>query len=187
MLLDEKTLAVAAPPVSPEEHLKSAKYMDVIERNSGAPERDARWCVWDTNALDKCRNLARAAFSRWSYTKLYHILVLHGLILRNTWSTFPFPSTDIYSIIIDNVKYYRDARPRFDCILEKDRDACLKAVRDNGADITVIDGGFVKLAIRDYNTKPIIAETYGAGSTKLGERPAVVVIKSGSAINNLGE
>lgn len=66
LLLNEKTLAVAAPPVSPEEHLKSAKYMDVIERNSGAPERDARWCVWTEDALNKCRNLARAAFSRYN-------------------------------------------------------------------------------------------------------------------------
>lgn len=64
MLLDEKTLAVAAPPVSPQVHLKNAKYVDVIERNSGAPERDARWCVWSASALDKCRSLARAAFSR---------------------------------------------------------------------------------------------------------------------------
>lgn len=67
LLLNEKTLAVAAPPVSPDEHLQSAKYMDVIERNSGAPERDARWCIWDENALNKCRSLARAAFSRYSH------------------------------------------------------------------------------------------------------------------------
>ncbi|KYQ51459.1 Transferrin [Trachymyrmex zeteki] len=144
LLLNEKTLAVAAPPVSPDEHLQSAKYMDVIERNSGAPERNARWCVWDENALNKCRNLARAAFSR-------------------------------------------DARPRFDCILEKDETECLKAVRDNGADITVIDGGSVKRAINEYNIKPIIAETYGEGSTKLSERPALAVVKSGSSINGLGD
>ncbi|EZA53240.1 hypothetical protein DMN91_004858 [Ooceraea biroi] len=144
MLLDEKTLAVAASPVSPEEHLKSAKYMDVIERNSGAPERDARWCVWNENALNKCRSLARAAFSR-------------------------------------------DARPRFDCLLEKDEASCLKAVRDNGADITVIDGGSVKQAIDNYNVKPIVAETYGEGSTKLSERPALAVLKSGSSINGLGD
>lgn len=81
----------------------------------------------------------------------------------------------------------RDARPRFDCILEKDEAACLKAVRDNGADITVIDGGSVKLAIRDYNAKPIVAESYGAGSTKFNERPAVAVVKSGSSVNGFGE
>ncbi|KAL0119319.1 hypothetical protein PUN28_009710 [Cardiocondyla obscurior] len=140
LLLGEKTLAVAAQPVSPEEHLKSAKYMDVIERNSGAPERDARWCVWDESALIKCQSLARAAFSR-------------------------------------------DARPRFDCILEKDEAACLKAVRDNGADITVIDGGSVKRAINDYNVKPIVVETYGKGSTEKNEQPAIAVVKSGSSIN----
>jgi len=80
---------------------------------------------------------------------------------------------------------YRDARPRFDCILEKDETACLKAVRDNGADITIIDGGSVKRAINEYNVKPIVAETYGEGSTKLSERPALAVIKSGSSINGL--
>jgi len=64
MLLNEKTLAVAAPPVSPEEHLKNARYMEMIERNSGAPERDARWCTWKEDALNKCRSIAKAAFSR---------------------------------------------------------------------------------------------------------------------------
>lgn len=87
------------------------------------------------------------------------------------------------------ILYYvirRDARPRFDCILEKDEIACLKAVRDNGADITVINGGSVKLAINDYNAKPIVTETYGEGSTQNNERPAVAVVKSGSPINGLG-
>lgn len=144
MLLNEKTLAVAAQPVSPEEHLLSAKYMDVIERNSGAPERNARWCVWNENALKKCRSLARAAFSR-------------------------------------------DARPRFDCILEAQEEICLSAVRDNGADITVIEPGSVARAIQHYNAKPIVAEAYGEGSTKFSERPAVAVIKSGSSINGFGD
>lgn len=62
----------------------------------------------------------------------------------------------------------------------------MKAVRDNGADITVIDGGSVKLAIDNYNAKPIIAETYGEGSTQINESPAVAVVKSGSSINGLG-
>lgn len=64
LLLDEKTLAVASSPVDPEQHLKNAKYLDVIERNSGAPERNARWCVWTQDALNKCRALSRAAHSR---------------------------------------------------------------------------------------------------------------------------
>lgn len=64
MLLDEKTLAVPASPVLPANHLKDAKYLDVIERNSGATDKNARWCVWSKNALDKCNALAKAAYSR---------------------------------------------------------------------------------------------------------------------------
>lgn len=92
--------------------------------------------------------------------------------------------TEVY--LIDNIEYHRDARPRFDCILEESQDACLKAVRDNGADITVINGDSANLAITEYNSKPIVAETYGDGSTKFGERPAIAVLKSGSSINGLG-
>jgi len=79
LLLNEKTLAVAAPPVSPEEHLQAAKYMDVIERNSGAPERDARVCVWSEYALNKCRSLARAAFSRYNHVQDTQISILDQL------------------------------------------------------------------------------------------------------------
>lgn len=82
---------------------------------------------------------------------------------------------------------HRDARPRLDCIMEKDETECLKAVRDNGADITVIEGGSVKKAMTDYNVKPIVAEVYGEGSTKFGERAAVAVVKTGSSINKLGK
>lgn len=89
-------------------------------------------------------------------------------------------------VLLYIIIYYRDARPRFDCVLEQDEIACLKAVRDNGADITVIDGGSVKLAIENYNAKPIVAEAYGNGSTQVNERPAVAVVKSGSSINGLG-
>lgn len=64
MLLNEKTLAVATSPIDPAQHLKIAKYMDVVERNFGAPERSARWCVYDSKALEKCRALSKAAFSR---------------------------------------------------------------------------------------------------------------------------
>lgn len=63
----------------------------------------------------------------------------------------------------------------------------MKAVRDNGADITVIDGESVKLAINDYNAIPIVAEAYGEGSTKFSERPAVAVVKSNSPINSLSK
>lgn len=144
MLLDEKTLAVAAPPIAPEEHLTNAKYLDVIERNSGAPERNARWCVWSETALNKCNALARAAHSR-------------------------------------------DARPRLSCLREKGQDDCLKAVRDGGADLVVLDGGSVMKATTEYNAQPIISEIFGPGSTKLNERPAVVVVKKGSSITGLAD
>lgn len=140
MLLNDKTLAVAAPPISPEDHLKTAKYLDVIERNSGAPEKNARWCVWDQISLEKCQALSRAAFSR-------------------------------------------DVRPRFDCILQKDQEECQRFVRDENADLLVAQGCPV---IKDgVNLKPIVTETYGPGSTKFGERAAVIVVKKDSDINEL--
>lgn len=144
MLLDEKTLAVSAPVEKPQEHLENAKYLDVIERNSGAPERDARWCVWEDAALAKCRALAKAAHSR-------------------------------------------DVRPRIECFAEKDQEGCLNALRNDAAELVVIDGGSLQNATRDYNTKSIIAEDYGLGSTKMSEIPAVAVIKKGSSITKLGE
>ncbi|XP_011497419.1 PREDICTED: transferrin [Ceratosolen solmsi marchali] len=142
MLLNERTLAVATSPIDPEQHLKIAKYMDVIARNFGAPERNARWCVYETKALEKCRALSKAAYSR-------------------------------------------DARPRFDCILEKEEEACLKALRDDGADLLVMRGEKVESAMKNYNVKPIVAESYGAGANEFSERPAVAVIKRGSYIKSL--
>lgn len=144
MLLDEKTKAVSAPPVNPQEHLEQAKYLDVIERNSGAPERNARWCVSNPNALAKCQALAKAAHSR-------------------------------------------DVRPRIECILETSDDDCLTAVRNEAADLVVLDGSQVKNATNNFNIKPIISEDYGKGTTKMGERPAVAVIKKDSPIKKLGK
>ncbi|XP_012252753.2 transferrin [Athalia rosae] len=144
LLLDEKTLAVKTDPISPLDHLNNAKYTDVIERNSGAPERTARWCVTSNEALEKCNAFARAAFSR-------------------------------------------DARPRFDCLHEKDADVCLKAIRDGGADVVAIEGGQVEKAVRDFNLKPIVAEKYSEGATKLSEQAAVAVVKKTSTIQNLAD
>ncbi|XP_076630362.1 transferrin 1 [Colletes latitarsis] len=142
MLLDNKTLAVPAPVVSPENHLKNSKYLDVIERDSGSVGKLARWCVWSQGALDKCRALAKAAFSR-------------------------------------------DVRPKLECKMEKDEDSCLKAVKEDKADLVVVEGGSIARAIKDYNAVPIIAETYGQGTTNNSERPAVAVVKESSGINKL--
>ncbi|XP_053996345.1 transferrin [Hylaeus anthracinus] len=137
MLLDNKTLAVAAPPVSPVDHLKSSKYLDVIERDSGSVGKRARWCVSDQGAYEKCQALSKSAFSR-------------------------------------------DVRPKLMCSLEKDQNACLKALQEDKADMTVVEGGTVHRAVKDFNAIPIIAESYGPGSTEFGERPAVAVVKKGT-------
>ena len=144
MLLDVKTLAVPAPAVSPEDHLKNSKYLDVIERNSGAVDKLARCCVWSAGDLDKCRAVARSAFSR-------------------------------------------DIRPKIECILEKNQEACLKSLKEDNADLLIVQGGSVLRAVKEYNAKPILAETYGEGSTKLGERPAIALIKEGSTIKTLSD
>lgn len=62
----------------------------------------------------------------------------------------------------------------------------MKAIKEDNADLVVVDGGAVQGAIRDFNAKPIIAESYGPGSTKLGERPAVAVIKKSSPVKDFG-
>lgn len=81
--------------------------------------------------------------------------------------------------------FIRDARPRFDCILEKNEENCLKALQDDGADILVMAGERVYDAIKNYNVKPIVGESYGIGETEFSERAAVAVIKRGSYIKSL--
>lgn len=144
MLLDQKTRAVPAPPVRPGDHLTNAKYKDVIERDSGAVGKIARWCVWSDVALDKCRGLSRAAFTR-------------------------------------------EVRPKFECTRGKDQASCLKTLQEGKADLVVLEGGEVLQAIRDVNAQPLAAESYGPGSTKDSERPAVAVVKKSSSIKKLGE
>lgn len=63
---------------------------------------------------------------------------------------------------------------------------CIKVVRDDGADLVVLDGPAVSNAMKNFNLKPIMSETFGPGSTMFGERPAVAVIRKGSPINGLG-
>ncbi|OAD51936.1 Transferrin [Eufriesea mexicana] len=142
MLLDEKTLAVPAPVALPENHLKNAKYWDVIERNSGATDKSARWCVWDKNTLDKCRALGIAAYSR-------------------------------------------DVRPKLECTLEKNLDDCLMATKMGNADLMVLEGGSLLRASKEFNAVPIVAESYGPGSTNYSERPAVAVVRKSGPINKL--
>lgn len=78
-------------------------------------------------------------------------------------------------------------RPKYDCTLEKSQDDCLKAIKENNADLMVVSGGSVLRATKEYNTVPIIAESYGPGSTNFNERPAVAVVSKSSSINKLGK
>ncbi|PNF38524.1 Transferrin [Cryptotermes secundus] len=63
--LNNKTVAVDNQgPYSPQDYLNKANYTDVIERDSGAPQRPVRFCVTSSTELAKCRILKQAAFSR---------------------------------------------------------------------------------------------------------------------------
>lgn len=64
LLLNENSIPVSIKKVQPEEYLEECRYLDVIARDSGAPGRDARWCMWEDESLAKCRALAEAAYSR---------------------------------------------------------------------------------------------------------------------------
>lgn len=83
--------------------------------------------------------------------------------------------------------FIRDVRPKFECVLEKSQDDCLKAIKIGNAELLVVEGGWASHAIKNFNTIPIIAESYGPGSTDLGERAAVAVIKKSSSINKIGK
>lgn len=80
--------------------------------------------------------------------------------------------------------FTRNIRPRFDCVQERDVDACLRNIRDGGADIITLDGGLVDKAIREYNLKPIVAEKYAPSG---GSYYAVAVVKKNSPYNSLAD
>lgn len=52
--------------------------------------------------------------------------------------------------------------------------------------MTVVEGSEVLRATKEFDAKPIIAESYGPASTDLGERAAVAVVKKSSSIGKLG-
>lgn len=83
--------------------------------------------------------------------------------------------------------FVRDVRPKFECLLEKTQDHCLKAIKSDDADLTILEGGSVLRATKEFNATPIIVESYGPGSTDLGERPAIAVVQQSSSINKLGK
>ncbi|KAB0802851.1 hypothetical protein PPYR_05037 [Photinus pyralis] len=82
------------------------------------------------------------------------------------------------------VAFSRDIRPRFDCVLEENVKKCLETVRDNGADIITVDGGFVDQGKKHYNLKPILSEMYGS----MGDSYyAVAVVRKNSLYKSFGD
>jgi melanoma-associated antigen p97 len=80
--------------------------------------------------------------------------------------------------------FSRNIRPRFGCVEEKTVFDCMKAVRDNGADIITLDGGLVDKAQREYNLVPIVGEQYGNLG---GSYYAVAVVKKGSKFKSFAD
>lgn len=84
--------------------------------------------------------------------------------------------------LLSKSAFSRDLRPRFDCVEEANVYGCLKAIRDNAADIITIDAGQLATARSSYNLKPILTEDYG---TAKGKTFAVAVVKKNSAFQSL--
>ncbi|KRT80594.1 hypothetical protein AMK59_6032 [Oryctes borbonicus] len=80
--------------------------------------------------------------------------------------------------------FTRNIRPRFDCVQERTIEACLRNIRDGGADIITLDAGHVDQAIKQYNLRPIVAEKYGPNG---GSYYAVAVVKKNSPYNSFAD
>ncbi|KAJ9587804.1 hypothetical protein L9F63_018761, partial [Diploptera punctata] len=70
----------------------------------------------------------------------------------------------------------------FECVQEADLHACLRTVRDDGADVITLDAGEVFIAQRQYNLKPIVSEQYGEHGSLYY---AVAVVKKNSTYNSI--
>lgn len=85
---------------------------------------------------------------------------------------------------LSRAAFSRNIRPRFDCVLEKTVDDCMKSIRDNGADIITLDGGLVDKAQKHYNLKPIVSEVYGELG---GSYYAVAVVRKNSLYKSFAD
>lgn len=78
--------------------------------------------------------------------------------------------------------FTRNIRPRLQCSRLTNVQACMKLVRDNGADIMKLDAGLVNIGQEMYNLKPIVREEYL--KEKLDKYYAVAVVRKNSNINS---
>lgn len=140
LILDEKTVVKNNKLISPSDYLNKANYTDVIEREYGPPIKVVRMCVTSDLALQKCKELSKAAFSR-------------------------------------------DIRPRYECVQEANVYGCLRAIRDNVADLATVDPGQLEKSKSSYNLKPILTEEYGTDKGAF----SVAVVKKNSGFTSLSD
>lgn len=80
--------------------------------------------------------------------------------------------------------FSRNVRPRFTCVQKKTVEDCMAAIKDDAADIITLDGGLVDKAQREYELKPVVAETYGPSG---GSYYAVAVVRKNSQYQSFAE
>lgn len=77
--------------------------------------------------------------------------------------------------------FSRDIRPKFECIHETSELNCIKAIRDNTADVISLDAAFIQTYKDKYNLKPILTEEHEPSK---GKYYSVAVVKKNSAIKS---
>ncbi|XP_066992052.2 transferrin [Anabrus simplex] len=80
--------------------------------------------------------------------------------------------------------FSRDIRPEFDCVQQSDLHACLRAIKEDGADIISLDAGELHIAQTEYNLKPIVTEVYGDHDALYY---SVAVVKKSSSYKSLAD
>lgn len=78
--------------------------------------------------------------------------------------------------------FSREVRPRFECIKQPSDHECIKAIRDDVADIISLDAAFIETYREKFNLKPILTEEHEPSK---GKYYSVAVIKKNSAIQNM--
>lgn len=82
-----------------------------------------------------------------------------------------------------NAAFSRNIRPRFDCVAERSVDGCFKTIRDNAADVIVVDAAQAERAKQKFNLRPIIAENYNSSTD--GSSFVVAVVHKSSTYRSL--
>lgn len=84
---------------------------------------------------------------------------------------------------LSKAAFSRDMRPRYECVQEANVYGCLRAIRDNAADMTALDPGLLEKEKSTYNLKPILMEEYGSDKGAF----SVAVVKKNSGFTSLSD